>query len=112
MEKVLIELKKESFDRNPRLCRRVACSKCGHIGRRFLDFLRDNQFEVGKTEKILVAQPGQYALFTYDEETVTQVLIRVVCQKCGHEEVVSDPVLTVEYLTGICKCTRPRITYV
>lgn len=112
MEKVCDELRKESLARNPRLCKRVACSKCGHVGKRFIDYLRGNQFEVGKTEKILVAQPGQYALFTYDEESVTQVLIKVVCEECGHEEVVSDPVLTVEYLTEICKSTKPRITYV
>jgi len=111
LEEVLKELRKGSFDQNPRLCRRVACSKCGKTGKKLVDFLRDGHFEIGKIEKITVAEPGQYALFTYEEETFTPLLIRTVCEKCGHEEVVSDPVLTLEYLTGICKCKKPRITY-
>lgn len=111
MEEVLSEVRKGSLDENPRLCKRIVCSRCGKTGKRLIDFLKEGHFEVGKSERINVIQPGQYALFNYEEETATAVSIRTVCQKCGHEEVVSDPILTVEYLIGICKCKKPRITY-
>ena len=111
MEEVLKEVKKGSLDDNPQLCRKTTCSKCGKAGKRLIDFLKQGQFEVGKTEHITVAEPGQYALLKYEEETATPVLIKIVCDNCGHEETVTDPVLTLEYLTGICRCTKPRITY-
>jgi hypothetical protein len=111
MEEVLSEVRKGSLDENPRLCRRVICSKCAKTGKKLIDLLKEGHFEVGRSERISVIEPGQYALFKYEEETATTISIRSVCEKCGHEEVVSDPVLTLEYLTGICKCKKPRITY-
>ena len=112
MEEVMGELQKGLLDQNPRLCRRIICSKCGNRARRFIDYLREGRYEVGKTEKITVAEPGQYVLFKYEEEAATPILIKTVCEKCGHQDVVSDPILTVEYLTAICKCRKPSITYV
>ncbi len=112
MEEILRELAKGSFDKNPRLCRRVICSKCGTPGKKFVDFLRDGQFEVGKMQRITVTEPGQYALYKYEEENATPILLKIVCDKCGQNEVISDPVLTVEYMTTICRSKKPRITYV
>jgi len=112
MEEMQKELQRGTLDKNPRLWRRVTCRKCGRTGKRLIDFLKEGLFVVGKTEKITVTQPGLYVLFRSEEETATPILIKTVCANCGNEEVISDPVLTVEYLTGICKCGKPRITYV
>ncbi len=112
MEEILRELNKGSFDKNPRLSRTVVCSKCGMPGRRFIDLLRDGQFEVGQTQRITVTEPGQYALYKYEEENVTPVLLRLVCNRCGHQEAISDPILTVEYLITIYKCKKPGTMYI
>ncbi|MBS7622932.1 hypothetical protein KEJ39_04555 [Candidatus Bathyarchaeota archaeon] len=104
-------LREGGLDQNPRLLRRVVCSKCRRRGKRFLDYLKEGSFEVGKTERIMVAHPGIYSLYRFEEEEVTQIIIKTQCEACGHRETVSDPILTVEYLTGICKYRGPGITY-
>ena len=112
MEEVMRRLREGALDQNPRLCRKVVCPKCGRAGKRFIDYLREGSFEVGKTERITVAHPGVLSLFRFEEENVTPIYVRSLCEGCGHREVLSDPILTVEYLTGICKYRESRITYV
>ncbi|MEM3018133.1 MAG: hypothetical protein QXO25_04570 [Candidatus Bathyarchaeia archaeon] len=111
MEEVLKRLREGGLDQNPRLLRRVVCSKCGRAGKRFLDYLKEGSFEVGKTERITVAHPGIYSLYRFEEEDVTQIVVKARCEACGHKEAISDPILTVEYLKGICKFRGPGITY-
>jgi hypothetical protein len=113
MERIIEALKKGFFDQNPRLCRRVVCGKCGNAGKRIVDFLKIGQYEVAKTEQIVVrhAEFLQAYPYKYERLPVTPIEIKTVCEKCGHKEVVRDAVLTIEYLSGISERKEPRITY-
>jgi len=97
-EEISNEARKGTFDRSSRLNRRMVCEKCGCSGKRYIEYLKEGTFEVGQTERVLVAYPGQYYLLSYETEKVTPIFILVKCQRCGLEKKITDPVLTVEYL--------------
>ncbi len=111
-EEISREAKKGTFDRNPRLTRRIVCSKCGKQIKSYLEYLKEQHFEVGQPQKVVVPQPGDPFVLRYEEETVTPISIKVKCLGCGCEKDVTDPILTIEYLQGITKLKEPRLFFV
>lgn len=83
--------------------------KCGCADKTFLEFLKSGEFDVGEKVSVIVSYPGGAYLYAYEQETVTPILLKTKCRRCGHESKVTDPVLTVEYLTGIAKYAKPGI---
>jgi len=73
------------------------------LGKRYIEYLKDGEFEIGQAERVLVAYPGHYYLLSYETETVTPIFIVVKCQRCGFEKKITDPVLTVEYLQSFAR---------
>ena len=108
-EEVTRYAKQGALDGNPRLLRRVACPKCGCAGRTFLDFLKSGEFEVGDRVSLVVTYPGGAYLYAYEQETATQIYLKTTCKKCGPEIKMTDPVLTVEYISGIVRLGKPGI---
>ncbi len=102
-EEISAEAKKGSFDGNPRLQDRVVCDKCGCRGKRYLDYLKAGEFEVGKAETVLVSYPGYYYLYANETETITPIFVTVKCERCGFEKKVTDPALSIEYLQSFGK---------
>ena len=88
------------FDRNPLLAvpHTVECEKCGCLQKiTYLGFLRGGRFELGKTKVVEVAYAAPTSLgLDYSSESVTPVLVRVRCERCG-AEVLCCPA-SVEYL--------------
>lgn len=97
---------------NPRLLHRVTCPKCGCESRTFLDLLKSGEFEVGDRVSLVVTYPGGAYLYAYEQETATPIYLKTTCKKCGHEGKITDPVLTVEYLSGVVKLGKPGIVSV
>lgn len=97
-EEISNEARKGTFDRVSRLNLRTICKKCGCSGKRYIECLKDGEFEIGQAERVLVAYPGQYYLLNYEAETATPIFVVMKCQRCGTESKITDPVLTVEYL--------------
>jgi len=102
-EEISNEARKGKFDRISRLHHRVVCEKCGCSGKKYIECLKDGEFEIGQAERVLVAYPGQYYLLSYETETLTPIFISMRCQRCGSEKKITDPVLTVEYLQSFGK---------
>jgi len=97
-EEISNEARKGTFDRISRLHLRATCKKCGFTGKRYIECLKDGEFEIGQAERVLVAYPGQYHLLSYEAETATPIFVLMKCKRCGTESRITDPVLTVEYL--------------
>jgi uncharacterized Zn finger protein len=108
-EEVTRLARRGALDGNPRLLNRVACPKCGCADKTFLEFLKSGEFDVEEKVTVVVSYPGGAYLYVYEQETVTPILLRTKCRRCGHESKVTDPVLTLEYLHGIAKCGKPGI---
>jgi len=102
-EEISAEAKKGSFDSGPRLQNWVVCEKCSCRMKRYIDYLRSGEFEIGQLQRVLVSYPGHYHLYAYETETLTPIFIMAKCQKCGFEKKITDPALTVEYLQSITK---------
>jgi len=102
-EEISAEAKKGSFDSSPRLQNWVVCEKCSCRMKRYIDYLRSGEFEIGRLQRILVSCPGYYHLYAYETETVTPIFIVAKCQRCGFEKKTTDPALTVEYLQSLTK---------
>jgi hypothetical protein len=102
-EEIACEARKGSFDRNPRLQNWVVCGKCGCRAKRYIEYLKAGEFEVGQVEHVLVSYPGYYYLCAQETETVTPIFITAKCQRCGSEKKMTDPALTVEYLQSFAK---------
>ena len=102
-EEITAEARKGSFDSNPRLQNFVLCDKCGCRAKRYIEYLKAGEFEIGKAERVLVSYPGYYSLYAHEAETVTQIFIVAKCERCGFEKKVTDPALTVEYLQSFAK---------
>ena len=102
-EEISAEAREGSFDSNPRLQNWVVCDKCGCRVKRYIEYLKAGEFEVGKVESILVTYPGYYYLHAEEAETMTTIVITAKCQRCGFEKKMTDPALTVEYLQSFAK---------
>jgi len=104
LEVIMGEAKKGSFDGIPRLTRYdVACKGCGCIEAiSLLEFLKGGDFEVGSQQQISVQYLSGIFWFD-DQDTVTPILVKTKCRKCGLETKIMDPILTVEYLTHAAK---------
>jgi len=102
-EEISNEARKGAFDRISRLHHRAVCEKCGCSGKKYIECLKEGEFEIGQAEQVLVAYPGQYYLLNYEAETLTPIFIVMKCQRCGFEKKITDPVLTVEYLQSFGK---------
>ena len=103
-EEIINKAREGSFDRNriPRLYHRVRCEKCGNLGDKYIDYLRQGKIEIGPQQDVSVIQTIGY--YSYIEtERVTPIYVEVKCERCGHESKMSDPVLTLEYLLGVTK---------
>ena len=111
-EEISDEAKKGTFDCSSRLRCRIVCEKCGFPARRYIEYLKLGEFEVGQAERILVAYPGQYYLLSYETETITPIFITLKCERCGFEKKITDPVLTVEYLKSSARHREPVRLYV
>jgi len=108
-EEVARHVRQGALDRNPRLHRRVTCPKCGCVDRTFLEFLKRGEFEVGEKVSMVVSYPGGAYVYTYEQETITPIFLKTRCRKCGQDIKTTDPVLTVEYISGIVKRGEPGI---
>ena len=97
---VVEKVREGVFDRNPLLAvpHVVECEGCGCLLKVvYLGFLRSGRFELGKTETVEVAYAAPTSLgLDYSSESVTPLLIRVRCGRCGGE-VLCCPA-SVEYL--------------
>jgi len=102
-EEISAEAKKGSFDSSPRLQNWVVCERCGCRVKRYAEYLKAGEFEVGQVQRVLVSYPGHYHLYAYQTETLTPIFITVKCQRCGFEKKMTDPALTLEYLQNSTK---------
>ena len=103
-EEIIGKISEGDFDRNriPRLYRRVKCKKCGNLGDKYINYLREGKFEVDPQQEVSLIQRVGY--YSYSEtERVTPIYIMVKCERCGYESKITDPVLTLEYLLGFTK---------
>jgi len=100
-EEISAEARKGSFDSSPRLRNWAVCERCGCRLKRYIDYLKAGEFEVGQVQRVLVSHPGYYHLYTYHTETLTPIFITAKCQRCGFERKITDPALTLEYLQSV-----------
>lgn len=98
--KVMQKVREGVFDRNPLLGtpHMVECKGCGCLQKvTYLKFLRSGRFEFGKTETVEVAYAAPTLLgLSYSSESVTPLLIRIECRRCGAK--ISCCPTSVEYL--------------
>jgi hypothetical protein len=110
-EELMVKAKRGIFEGNPRLRRRVVCQKCGLMGDTYIDCLKKGKFEIYAQQQVLVTQPGYYGALKFENELVTPISLKWMCPRCGCEAKVTDPILTLEYLHGISKRSRPTLFY-
>jgi len=99
-DKIVDRVREGVFDRNPLLAtpHTVECKSCGCPQEiTYLRFLRAGKFELGKTRMIEVAYDDLAFLgLSYTTESVTPILIKIKCEKCGTE--ISCCPTSLEYL--------------
>lgn len=113
-EEIIGKVREGDFERNrvPRLYHRVRCKKCGNLLDKYIDYLREEKFEVGPQQEVSLIQRVGY--YSYSEtERVTPIYLMAKCERCGYESKITDPVLTLEYLLGVTKFKEaPSVFYV
>jgi len=114
VEEIISKAREGDFDRNriPRLFQRVRCKNCGALGEKYIDYLKNGKFVIGSPQEVSVIQMMSY--YSYLEtERVTPIYVMVKCEQCGHDNKITDPILTLEYLREVTEFTEaPRTFYV
>lgn len=98
--KIVHKVREGVFDRNPLLAtpHTVECENCGCPQKiTYIKYLKTGKFELGKTKTIEVAYDDLTFLgISYTTESVTPILIKIRCEKCGTE--ISCCPTSLEYL--------------
>jgi len=102
LKEIIVEKSlKRIFENNPLLSTThfVTCQKCKYMQNIiYLNFLKTGKFEIGKTEQIQ-AIISQGIMDVLENETVTPIIISIICDKCGFKIEVKP--ISVEYLKFI-----------
>ena len=98
--KIVHKVKEGVFDRNPLLAtpHTVECENCGCLQKvTYLKYLKTGKFELGKTKIIEVVYDDLAFLgLSYTTESITPIMIKTKCEKCGTE--ISCCPTSLEYL--------------
>ena len=109
-EMIMEKAQEGAFNLNPLLCTThfITCQKCKHRQDMvFLEYLKSGEFEFGKPEQIEVVATHEPIGFL-EVETVTPIIMSVVCNVCGCRIEVRP--VSAEYLSLVIRKPKTSVT--